>query len=91
MLKAFLDIIFPPRCHACKAFIPDAGAIHLCAQCLEECRFIRSPLCTTCGVPFLTEGGDDHLCGGCIAAPPRFTAARAAVNRGGWAMQPPHR
>jgi ComF family protein len=79
MLKAFLDILFPPRCHYCKAFIADAGAIHLCAPCLDACKLIRSPLCKTCGMPFLTEGGDDHLCGGCITEPPRFTAARAAA------------
>jgi ComF family protein len=79
MLKAFLDILFPPRCHACKAFIPDAGATHLCTTCLEACTLIRSPLCKTCGVPFLTAAGDDHLCGVCITEPPRFTAARAAA------------
>ncbi len=79
MLKAFLDILFPPRCHFCKAFIPDAGAIHLCAGCLEACALIRSPLCKICGIPFLTAGDFDHLCGGCITEPPRFTAARAAA------------
>jgi len=83
VLKAFLDILFPPRCHACKAFIPDAGAIHLCAACLEACTLIRSPLCKTCGMPFLAAGGDDHLCGVCITEPPRFTAARAAALFGG--------
>jgi ComF family protein len=79
MLKAFLDILFPPRCHACKAFIPDAGAIHLCAACLDACGLILSPLCKRCGMPFLTAGDDDHLCGGCITEPPRFTAARSAA------------
>ncbi len=91
MLKAFLDIIFPPRCHACKSFITDAGAVHLCARCLEECRLIQSPLCKTCGAPFLTEGGDDHLCGGCIAQPPRFTAARAAASFSGPVRELIHR
>jgi ComF family protein len=32
-----------------------------------------------CGIPFLTAGGDDHLCGDCIKEPPRFTAARGAT------------
>ncbi|HEX9022730.1 MAG TPA: ComF family protein [Geobacteraceae bacterium] len=79
MLKAFLDIIFPPRCHACKAFIPDAGPLHLCAACLESCELIGSPLCKRCGAPFLTSGGDDHLCGDCITEPPSFASARAAA------------
>jgi len=79
MLKALLDVVFPPRCHACKTFIPGAGDLHICATCLDACTLIGSPLCKICGIPFRTEGGDDHLCGGCITAPPRFTAARAAA------------
>jgi ComF family protein len=79
MLKALLDILFPPRCHFCKAFIPNAGELHLCAACLEGCSLISSPLCSVCGIPFQTEAGDDHTCGSCIGEPPRFTAARAAA------------
>jgi ComF family protein len=79
MLKAFLDIFFPPRCHNCKSFIPDAGVIHLCTACLEATALIRSPLCAQCGEPFMTAGGSDHLCGVCLSGPPRFTAARAAA------------
>ncbi|HTP66068.1 MAG TPA: double zinc ribbon domain-containing protein, partial [Geobacteraceae bacterium] len=69
MLKALLDVVFPPRCHACKTFIPGAGDLHICATCLDACTLIGSPLCKICGIPFRTEGGDDHLCGGCITAP----------------------
>src|SRR5512137_339755 len=79
MLKAFLDILFPPRCHFCKSFIPDAGDLHLCAHCLGACGAIRSPLCKRCGVPFYTDEGEDHLCGRCIDRPPPFIAARAAA------------
>lgn len=78
-LSAFTDIIFPPLCHACKEFIPEAGEIHLCESCLAGSPPISSPHCTCCGLPFLTEGGIDHLCGGCIEAPPAFAAARAAL------------
>jgi ComF family protein len=78
MLKAFLDILFPPRCHFCKVFIPDADDLHLCARCLGACGVIRSPLCNRCGVPFYTDLGEDHLCGRCIDRQPPFTAARAA-------------
>jgi ComF family protein len=91
MLKAFLDILFPPRCHACRAFIPDAGPVHLCASCLEDCHLIRSPLCIRCGIPFQTADGDDHLCGGCISEPPRFTAARAAASFDGPVRELIHR
>jgi ComF family protein len=79
MLKAFLDILFPPRCHFCKEFIPMADYLHLCARCLEACRLIRSPLCKICGVPFYTDVGEDHLCGRCIDRTPPFASARAAA------------
>jgi len=39
----------------------------------------QSPLCTVCGVPFRTRGDADHLCGGCLTHPPRFTQARACA------------
>jgi ComF family protein len=79
ILSAFTDILFPPLCHACQAFIPDAGELHLCPACLAGSPPIVTPLCTVCGLPFLTEGGSDHPCGGCLGDPPPFAAARAAV------------
>jgi ComF family protein len=75
----FLDLLFPPLCHSCRAFIPNAGRIHICTDCLATSRSLDSPFCTVCGVPFRTEGGLDHLCGDCLSKPPAFAAARAAV------------
>lgn len=80
MLRALLDIVFPPHCHACRAFIPGAGELHLCPSCRGELHPLSSPLCTVCGVPFATEGGIDHPCGVCTTSPPRYTAARAALS-----------
>lgn len=79
VLSPFLDILFPPLCHLCKAFIPDAGEIHLCADCLAQTAPISSPLCPVCGAPFMTDGGIDHLCSACSAFHPHFTAAQAAM------------
>jgi ComF family protein len=80
MLKPFLasllDFVFPPLCHVCRTFIPDAGEIHICPRCREGMPLIDSPLCTLCGVPFLGVGGD-HVCGPCTKAKPHFDAARA--------------
>ncbi len=79
MLKALLDILFPPLCHACKAFIPCAGAVHLCAACRERMIPLGSPLCPCCGRPFATQEGIDHPCGYCLTARPPYRAARAAL------------
>ena len=37
-----------------------------------------TPLCLVCGIPF-AGAGNDHVCGACSAAPPRFDVARAAL------------
>lgn len=79
LLRTLLDIVFPPLCHHCRAFIPDAGPVHLCPACLAASTWLAAPLCTVCGVPFLTAGGADHPCGSCTLTPPPFAAARAAM------------
>ena len=91
ILSAVTDILFPPLCHGCRAFIPDAGEIHLCRDCLVKSPPIVSPLCTVCGVPFLTEGGSDHVCGGCLAHLPPYETARAAALFEGPAREMIHR
>jgi ComF family protein len=75
----FLDLIFPPLCHSCRAYIPDSGEIMLCASCLAAALPVQSPLCLCCGRPFATQGGIDHLCGTCTTEPPPYLAARAAL------------
>lgn len=78
-LTPLLDLLFPPLCHLCKEFIPDAGEVRLCSDCLEKAPPLLSPQCICCGHPFATAGGKDHLCGGCISDPPPFSAARAGL------------
>jgi ComF family protein len=79
MLRAFLDILFPPLCHACRAFIAEPTPMHLCADCRMLIVPIGSPFCPICGVPFATEGGSNHPCGACLTNRRPFSAARAAV------------
>lgn len=79
LLRALLDLLFPPVCHLCKAPVPEAGELHLCEACLGAMTPITSPLCPRCGVPHGTEGGIDHPCGSCILTPPPFDAARGAL------------
>lgn len=78
-LRALLDTFFPPLCHVCRSFVPDAGGIHLCAACRDKVAPVRSPLCPVCGLPFATEDGIDHPCGPCLTTRPPFDAARSAA------------
>lgn len=75
-IRAVLDFLFPPLCHICRSFIPDAGELHICTRCRDGLPLLVSPLCTVCGIPFAGPGGD-HTCGACRTHPPHFDTARA--------------
>jgi ComF family protein len=79
LLRALVDTLFPPRCHLCKGPVAGGEVLHLCPGCRDTLRFLGSPLCPRCGIPFATEGGADHPCGACTVHPPPFAAARGAL------------
>lgn len=74
--NALLDVLLPPICHICHAFIPDAGKLHICPNCRDRLPLVSSPLCPICGIPFVGTGSD-HRCGACLTHPPHFDSARA--------------
>lgn len=76
LFAAALDFLFPPLCHVCRTFIPDAGPLHICFACRERMTLIKSPQCVVCGVSFI-GAGDDHLCGECVKSHRHVDAARA--------------
>jgi ComF family protein len=77
ILTGIADLIFPPRCITCDNLLERHGPLPFCPSCLDGIRFIRSPLCPCCGVPFPVTEGEDHLCGDCLAAEKPYTVARA--------------
>lgn len=77
MLKAVLDIVFPPVCLLCEARALKKGFCEECAGLIEKQR-ITSPTCTICGIPFTSSRGVDHPCGRCVEERPSFTSARSA-------------
>ncbi|GFE60237.1 ComF family protein [Geobacter sp. AOG2] len=77
-LTAILNVLFPPLCHICRAFIPDAGPLHICPECRDRMPAPAHPLCPVCGIPF-PGAGDDHVCGACLQSKPDFGAARSAL------------
>lgn len=79
LLTPLFNLLFPSICHICKEFIPDAGEVKLCPECLAKAPPLLSPKCSCCGHPFESPIGADHLCGACITDPPPFFAARAAL------------
>jgi ComF family protein len=78
ILTGIADLIFPPRCITCDNLLERHGPLPFCPPCLEGIRYIRSPLCPRCGVPFPVTEGADHLCGDCLTEEKPYAVARAA-------------
>ena len=72
LFRAFIDILFPPKCLICKRH---SIKQEICTQCTASFKPVISPLCILCGSPFLTEGDDNHRCGNCIKEIPPFDIA----------------
>ncbi len=73
--SAFLDVLMPPACVACKA--PVATPNGLCAGCFATLPALPHPLCTGCGVPLPVRAAVETLCPDCRAAPFPFASALA--------------
>lgn len=73
-----LDLLLPPQCLTCDAPVTQQGAF--CPDCFRETGFITDPACVGCGAPFPRR--DPHgsgLCHECLADPPPWERARAAL------------
>ena len=77
LFRHTLDFVYPPRCLSCERDVDRLGAV--CPECWTRLRFLTSPFCARCGLPFPYDTGADTLCAACIADPPLFDRARAAL------------
>lgn len=72
-----LNLLLPHRCLACDDGLGEGPG--LCPACWSKVRFVEAPFCECCGRPFEIDPQDGLLCAACIAAPPLFDRARAAM------------
>lgn len=72
-----LDAITPPLCPITNERVSAPGV--LAARAWSKLRFIDDPVCARCGAPFSHDVGAGAQCAACIADPPDFDSARAAV------------
>jgi ComF family protein len=75
--RVALDLILPPLCLKCRNPVGEPQSV--CAPCWSELRFLSAPHCTQCGLPFPHDLGLGVKCAACIAKPPPFVTARAAI------------
>lgn len=78
--NAVLNYALPPRCPGCGLIVSEDHAF--CAACWQGMRFLGDPCCAACGVPLDHDEGEGARCGACLADPPHWSSARAAVAYG---------
>ena len=77
--RGALDLLLPPLCLTCDQPVGVAG--QLCAGCFRRTGFITAPFCLHCATPVVHAGqlSPDGACADCVAAPPPWRRARAAL------------
>jgi ComF family protein len=80
-LRAAFDLVLPPRCPGCGEIVD--GDDRFCAACFAQLHFLGPPNCARCGDPLAHDVGADAQCGACLADPPDYDRARAALAYGG--------
>lgn len=71
------DMLTPPACPLSGEPVEGTGVI--AAAAWSDLAFIDDPVCDRCGAPFAHDFGPGAVCAACIAEPPDFDSARAAV------------
>jgi len=76
---AALSFIYPDVCQLCRGQRATQNQGYVCGACREEVRFIESPFCDRCGLPFEGEITGAFECSNCREMELHFTSARSSV------------
>lgn len=75
--KPILDAVLPPRCPVTGSLVGMQGT--LAPELWSQLTFLHKPHCACCGNPFGMRADETMRCGSCLAEPPLFHRARAAL------------
>jgi ComF family protein len=75
-----MGLVWPQRSLVTGREIPGPGAIE--PGQWSKLAFLVAPLCQRCGMPFDIAVPDDQTCAACLAQPPVYDRARAAIAYG---------
>lgn len=76
--RAIVDYALPPRCPGCGVIVGDDR--QFCLACWSSLDFLSEPACAHCSIPLPTAApGGALACGACLAEPPPFDGAPAAL------------
>ncbi|PKP97832.1 MAG: ComF family protein [Alphaproteobacteria bacterium HGW-Alphaproteobacteria-13] len=80
-VRAAVDYALPPRCPGCGVIV--GADRQFCLSCWSSLDFLDGPACAACSIPLPTALPDAPVrCGACLAQPPPFDGAPAAVAYG---------
>lgn len=80
MARAAIAFALPSRCPGCGTVVGEDHAF--CLACWQKLDFLGGPACAQCGEPLALAFHEEARCGACLADPPPFDRARAAVAYG---------
>ncbi len=79
--RAIVDYALPPRCPGCGIIVGEDR--QFCLACWSSLQFLDGPACAHCSIPLpIALPGAPLACGACLASPPPFDGAPAAVAYG---------
>jgi ComF family protein len=96
VLTSLIDLIYPPRCLICQAFLQDRVTLlggqdlPFCEACFKDFTEIKSPICPVCGRSFSDGTEQDRLCEDCLRKQPSYDVARAPYLYDGALMKAIH-
>ena len=79
-LREMVAFALPPRCPGCGTVVGEDHSF--CLDCWRSLDFLGGPACGQCGEPIELAYHEDARSGACLADPPPFDRARAAVAYG---------
>ena len=81
IVRATVDYALPPRCPGCGLIVGEDR--QFCFACWSLLHFLDGPACARCSIPLPAALPDAAMmCGACLASPPPFEGAPAAVAYG---------
>ena len=90
-LDAGLAFFYPETCQICGAGRASPQQGFVCADCWSQVRFIKTPFCERCGLPYEGDLTTPFECVNCREMELHFRSARSAVAARGVVLEAIHR
>ncbi|HTA31439.1 MAG TPA: double zinc ribbon domain-containing protein, partial [Candidatus Cybelea sp.] len=79
LLETSLGFVYPGNCQVCLRAAATAPEGFVCPDCWQKVRFIKSPFCKRCGLPYEGDITTPFECENCRDVELHFASARSAV------------